>query len=101
MKSELLSISSPSARSQNMSPRVHFELSSNLAYAQADRQLDRESYYADYHQRAKDLIRLIENFMAAEISTLKRDNLPGEYYVLRKNFDILYRLFKVILCILK
>lgn len=60
-----------------------------------ERETAKEEHFTDYSVRAKDVMRLIENFMVTEINTLKKDNLPGEYYVLRKNFDILYRLFKV------
>jgi len=56
---------------------------------------NRESYFADYNRKVKDVMGTIEDFMVAEINTLKKDKLPAEYYQLRRNFDILYRVFKV------
>jgi len=55
---------------------------------------NRESYFADYNRKVKDIMGTIEDFMVAEINTLKKDKLPTEYYHLRRNFDILYRVFK-------
>ena len=40
-------------------------------------------------------MKLIDHFIISETHTLKNEKLPGEYYVLRKNFDLLLRLFKV------
>jgi len=76
------------------SPRVQFD--TGVSPMNRERTpVNKDNYYADYQQRARDLMKVIDNFMVAEIHTLKKDNLPGEYYVLRKHFDMLYRLFKV------
>ena len=57
--------------------------------------LNKDSYFADYNKKVKDILYVINNFMVTEIDTLKKDKLPAEYYHLRRNFDILYRVFKV------
>ena len=59
--------------------------------------VNKDSYYLDYNQKVKETMSVIDNFMVSEIETLKKEKLPPEYYLLRKNFDILYRVFKVFL----
>lgn len=57
--------------------------------------VNRDSYYVDYNQKVKETMGILDDFMVSEINTLKKEKLPAEYYLLRRNFDILYRIFKV------
>lgn len=57
--------------------------------------LNKDTYYIDYKTKAQDVAQIMDSFVLKEGSSAKKTSLPGEYYVLKKNFDLLYDLFKV------
>ena len=88
-------VSSPKVRVQEILRKERWIPAAAVETRETISAANRESYFADYNRKVKDVMGTIEDFMVAEINTLKKDKLPAEYYHLRRNFDILYRVFKV------
>lgn len=94
---------SPKARVFSPNKRIQELLVGEQSSIEASRMrappVNRDSYYVDYNQKVKEVMGVLDDFMVSEINTLKKEKLPAEYYLLRRNFDILYRIFKVILSV--
>ena len=57
---------------------------------------DKDTYYTDYKRKTREIVSIMDTFLSKEANLAKKVHLPGEYYVLKKNFDLLLSTFKVI-----
>jgi len=75
----------------------NFTNESQLRDLSESKTLDRDTYFIEYKKRANEISRLMDDFLNKQ-SSIRRGNLPGEFYLLQKNFELLYGLFKVSFC---
>lgn len=82
--------------SLHYSPQKHLSQYSSINKSQLQEQnLDKDTYYTDYKHKTREIVNIMNNFLSKEAIAAKKVNLPGDYYVLKKNFDLLFSIFKV------
>ena len=54
-----------------------------------------DNYFLEYNDKVKEIMQALDNVTNYELSQANKTNLPAEYYLLKRNYDVLYSLFKV------
>jgi len=97
LEPEHLPISAPQENPFSAPPvRIeNYANESQLRDLSESKTLDRDTYFVEYKKRANEIARIMDEFLSKQNISSRRSNLPGEFYLLQKNFELLYGLFKV------
>jgi len=96
LEPEHLPISAPQENPFSAPPvRIeNYANESQLRDLSESKTLDRDTYFVEYKKRANEIARIMDEFLSKQNINSRRSNLPGEFYLLQKNFELLYGLFK-------
>ena len=59
------------------------------------KQKNDDNYFLEYKEKVVEIMQALDNVTNYELSQANNSNLPPEYYLLKRNYDVLYSLFNV------